>query len=382
MKRFIIFLLSFMLLIPFSLTVRAAPNDSLKGEAKSVILMEASTGKVLYEYEADLRLPPASVTKIMTILLVVEELDKGTIKLSDKVQVSERASKMGGSQVYLKAGEIMTVDDLLKSVVVASANDASTALAEHVSGSVEEFVSEMNERAAELGMVNTVFENPTGLDDSVKDHLTTARDIALMSRELLKHSMIFKYTTIWTDTIRDGAFGLSNTNRLIRFYSGANGLKTGSTSKAGFCISATAKRNGMQLIAVVMGSPNRDSRNETAKAMLDYGFSAYRFYCSEPSNIGDIKLLHGVKTTCPLISDGFDAVLEKDIFSKGITTELELPESIKAPVKAGDEVGKIIFKAGDEVIGSATVRAGESINKISYGEVLSRLLRSFFSSLF
>lgn len=383
MKRIIVFIFSLILCITsiFQVSVSAAPDNTLKGEAKSVILMEASTGKVLYEYEADLRLPPASVTKIMTILLVVEELDKGTIKLSDKVQVSERASKMGGSQVYLKAGEVMSVEDLLKSVVVASANDASTALAEHVCGSVEEFVNKMNERAAQLGMKNTVFENPTGLDDSVKNHLTTARDIALMSRELLKHSMIFKYTTIWTDTIRNGAFGLSNTNRLIRFYSGANGLKTGSTSKAGFCISATAKRNGMQLIAVVMGSPNRDSRNETAKAMLDYGFSAYRYYVTEPSEIGSLPILHGVKSECTIVCDGFDSVLEKDIFAKGITTEVELPRELKAPVKAGDVVGKVIFKAGNDVIGESSIRVSESISKISYKEILARLISSFFSSI-
>ena len=228
MKRIFAFMLSVIFMLSaFTLTSFGADMPELNGEAKSVILMEAETGKVLYEYRADMRLPPASVTKIMTILLVMEELDKGTFKITDKLQVSERASKMGGSQVYLKAGEIMTVEDLLKSVIVASANDASVALAEYVSGSVEAFVSRMNERARELGMLGTKFENPTGLDDSVKEHLTSARDIAIMSRELLKHKDIFKYTTIWTDTIRDGAFGLSNTNRLIRFYNGANGLKTG-----------------------------------------------------------------------------------------------------------------------------------------------------------
>lgn len=355
-----------------------ADEPKLKGEAKSVILIEAMTGKVLYESEADIRLPPASVTKIMTILLVVEELDRGTIKLTDNVQVSERASKMGGSQVYLKAGEIMSVKDLLKSVVVASANDASTALAEYVSGSVESFVTRMNERAKELKMVNTVFENPTGLDDSVTDHLTSARDIALMSAELLKHPMIFDYTTIWTDTIRDGAFGLSNTNRLIRFYEGANGLKTGSTSKAGFCISATAKRNGMQLIAVVMGSPTRDSRNETAKSLLDYGFSNYRYYCDEQKNIGEIYVQGGVKDSCPLVCEGFEGVLGKDAYAKGITTETVIPEKIKAPVKAGSTVGYVTYLSGSEVIGKAEIKTAESIEKLSFFDILSRLFRSFF----
>lgn len=352
----------------------------LYGEAKSVILMEATTGEVLYEHNADLRLPPASVTKIMTILLTVEELDKGTLSLTDTIQVSERASKMGGSQVYLKAGEIMSVEDLLKSVIVASANDASTALAEHISGSVEEFVKRMNERASQLGMKNTVFENPTGLDDSVKDHLTTARDIALMSAELLKHPIVFNYTTIWMDTIRNGAFGLTNTNRLIRFYKGATGLKTGSTSKAGFCISATAERDGMHLIAVVMGSPNRDSRNETAKALLDYGFSAFRYYKYEQSEIGNIKVDFGIKSTLPLIGEGFGKVLSKDTFASGVTAETLLPNSVKAPIKAGEKIGEIVFRAGNEIIGRVPIRAAETVNKISFSEVLSRLVKSFFSA--
>lgn len=352
----------------------------LYGEAKSVILIEASTGEVLYEHNADKRLPPASVTKIMTILLVVEELDKGTLSLTDTIQVSERASKMGGSQVYLKAGEIMSVEDLLKSVIVASANDASTALAEHIAGSVEEFVRKMNERASQLGMVNTVFENPTGLDDSVKDHLTTARDIALMSAELLKHPVIFNYTTIWMDTIRNGEFGLTNTNRLIRFYKGATGLKTGSTSKAGFCISATAERDGMHLIAVVMGSPSRDSRNETAKALLDYGFSAYRYYKYEQGEIGSIDVLYGVKGTLPLIGEGFGKVLPKDVFASGVSAEAVLPKSVKAPIKAGDKIGEIVFSAGGTVIGKVPIRAAETVSRISFSEVLSRLVKSFFSA--
>jgi len=218
MKRLMIAVMAVILCLPmFSFGV-GAEKPTLAGEAKSVLLMEAETGKVLLEYEADLQLPPASVTKIMTILLVVEEIDKGNLKLTDVVQVSDHASQMGGSQVYLKAGEQMTVDDLLKSVVVASANDASTALAEQVAGSVESFVERMNARAKELGMVNTNFENPTGLDDSTTDHRTSARDIALMSRALMQHDLIFNYSTIWMDSIRDGAFGLTNTNRLIRFY--------------------------------------------------------------------------------------------------------------------------------------------------------------------
>ena len=359
-------------------TVNAEEQNSLNGEAKSVILMEASTGKVLYEYQADMRLPPASVTKIMTILLVVEELDKGTIKPDDTVQVSERASKIGGSQIYLKAGEVMTVNDLLKSVVIASANDAATALAETVSGSVEAFVKKMNERARELGMKSTSFENPTGLDDTVKEHLTSARDIAIMSRELIKHKVIFQYTTVWMDTIRDGAFGLTNTNRLIRFYKGANGLKTGYTSGAGFCISATAERDGMQLIAVVMGSPTRDSRNETAKALLDYGFANYRHYSSPRKDIGEITVKGGVNDSCPLICEEFSSVLTKDVYAKGIKTEINVPDSIKAPIKAGETVGEIVFKCGDTVIGKADVRAASTVRRISFLQILKELVLSFF----
>lgn len=381
MKRYValvLALLSCMMPCLFCGQVVSAEEIDLHGEAKSVILMEASTGKVLYEYEADLQLPPASVTKIMTILLVMEEIDRGTLKLSDEIQISDHASQMGGSQVYLKAGEVMTVEDLLKSVIVASANDASTALAEHVAGSVESFVSRMNERAKELGMANTNFENPTGLDDSTVDHRTSARDIALMSRELMKHETVFNYTTIWMDTIRDGAFGLTNTNRLIRFYQGANGLKTGSTSRAGFCISATAKRDGMQLIAVVMGSPTRDSRNETAKKLLDYGFAAYRYYLAEPSPCGSIKVLRGIQNSCSLICDRFDIVLSKAQAGQGVEAVTILPESISAPISVGDVIGQIEYRIGDEVIGTAAIRAAESVPKISFGKLLSRLFASFF----
>ena len=353
-----------------------AETPILYGDAKSVILIEAATGQVLYEYEADLRLPPASVTKIMTILLVMEELAKGTLKLTDTVQVSENAAAMGGSQVYLKAGELMSVEDLLKSVVVASANDASTALAEHVAGSVETFVSRMNTRAEELGMVNTKFENPTGLDDSVTEHLTSARDIALMSRELMKHEAVLAYTTIWMDTIRDGAFGLTNTNRLIRFYAGANGLKTGSTSKAGFCISAAAKRDGMQLIAVVMGSSTRDSRNETAKRLLDYGFANYKYLLMESGELPPIAVLGGVSDTCRLMFGRFDLVLDKS--SPQLETVISLPETIAAPVRAGDTVGRIEYRLGEKAVGAVDIIAAETIEKISFFGLLKKMIAAFF----
>lgn len=253
-------------------------NTPFDVNARSAVLMDANTGTVLYAKNADQALPPASVTKVMTLLLVMEAVDSGTLALDDTVSVSEYAASMGGSQVYLEPGETMAVEEMLKCVIIASANDAAVALAEKVAGSEEAFVSRMNERAAELGMDNTHFENVTGLDDDTVSHLTSAYDIALMSRELLTHPQILEYSGIWMDTIRDGAFGLTNTNRLIRFYDGATGLKTGSISKAKFCISATAMREDLHLIAVIMGSDTRDTRNAAAKSLLDFGFANYSVY--------------------------------------------------------------------------------------------------------
>ena len=256
-------------------------NASLDLDCKSAILMDAATGTMLYEQNADEALPPASVTKIMTLLIVMEAIDAGALKLDEQVSVSKNAASMGGSQIFLEEGEMMSVEDMLKSVIISSANDAAVALAEHVSGSEEAFVQKMNSRAAELGMKNTYFENTNGLDDTVTNHLTSARDIALMSRELIKHEKILEYSSIWMDTIRNGEFGLTNTNRLVRFYNGATGLKTGSTSKAKFCVSATAKRNGMHLICVIMGAETRDERNAIATKLLDYGFANYSLYTAQ-----------------------------------------------------------------------------------------------------
>jgi len=268
-----IFLL--LLLIP-AILFAGIPVRAADYNARAYILMEASTGTVLLEENADEALPPASVTKIMTLLLVMEAIADGKLGWDDMVQTSEYAASMGGSQVFLEPGEEMSVTEMVKCVVVPSANDAAVALAERVAGSEEAFVRRMNERAAELGMKNTVFYNTNGLDDDVDGHVSSARDIAIMSRELItKHPKILEFSSIWMDSIRNGAFGLTNTNRLVRFYRGANGLKTGSTAKAKFCISATAERNGMQLIAVVMAAPSRDERNEIAKKLLDYGFAGW-----------------------------------------------------------------------------------------------------------
>ena len=369
-KKFCSLIIVFaILLIFFIMPVTAA---EMQFDAKSVILVEASTGKVLYENNADTALPPASVTKVMTLLLVMEAIDDGKISLDDMVPVSNNAASMGGSQVYLEPGEQMSVDEMIKCVVVSSANDAAVALAEFVAGSEEIFVEKMNERAKELGMVNSTFENTNGLDDTVSNHLTSARDIAIMSRELIKHPKILEYSSIWMDTIRNGAFTLTNTNRLIRFYNGANGLKTGSTSKAGFCISATALRDNMQLIAVVMGAPNRDTRNEIAKKLLDYGFANYTVASWDAAELEPIKLLGGLQSECRIGYGSFSAVVgkgERELIERSVS----IPENITAPVREGDVIGEVTYTLNGEVIGKSDITALESAAKIGYLGVLSRI---------
>lgn len=347
-------------------------GDGIETQAKSLILVEDSTGKVLYELNADESLPPASVTKIKTLLLVFEAIEEGKLRFEDPITVSEQAAKMGGSQVYLEQGEQMTVDELLKCVVIASANDAAAALAEAVSGSLESFVSDMNRRAAELGMSHSHFENTNGLDDTTTTHLTSARDIAIMSKELLKHEKIFDYTTIWMDTVRNGAFGLTNTNRLIRFYNGANGLKTGSTSKAGFCISATAKRDGMQLIAVVMGSPTRDERNATAAKLLDYGFARYEVYNTPSLTQETLPVLGGKKDSVLLDCTPQSFVLEKGQ-DKKVEILTELPENLKAPVEKGQILGKIVYKLDGTELGSKEICAKESVDRLSKWDLFKKM---------
>ena len=350
---------------------------SLNIDAKRCILMEASTGTVLYESNADEALRPASVTKIMSVLLVMEAVDSGAISLDDEVSCSEHAASMGGSQVYLEPGESMTVSELLKCVLIASANDATVALAEYVAGDETAFVARMNERASELGMSNTHFVNTNGLDDApdADSHLISARDIAIMSRELItKHRAVFEYTTVWMDSIRNGAFGLTNTNRLVRFYRGATGLKTGSTSKAGFCISATAERDGMQLIAVVMGSPTRDIRNEGAKTLLDYGFANYAVYRSEGGASGDVPVTGGVEDHVATERGAFCAVLKKGS-EKNVVETVTPAESLPAPVKKGDEAGCATYTVDGQTIGTVPITAAADVDKISYWGLLLRLCR-------
>ena len=355
----------------------AQSSTSLDLACKSAILMDAATGTVLYEQNADEALPPASVTKIMTLLLVMEAIDTGAIKLTDMVSTSANAASMGGSQIFLEEGEQMSVEDMVKSVVISSANDAAVALAEFVAGSEEAFVERMNKRAQELGMKNTHFENTNGLDDTVENHATSARDIALMSRELIKHETILQYSSIWMDTIRDGAFGLTNTNRLVRFYKDATGLKTGSTAKAGFCVSATAKRDGMHLICVVMGAETRDIRNAIATKLLDYGFANYSLYHADGKPLDEVKVLGDVENTCGVAYGAFDCVMAKGA-EKKVSCSVEIEKTIAAPVKVGDVVGKVIYRAGDRVLGEVPVLATEEIAKIDFKGLFVRMLAGFF----
>ncbi|HOA84644.1 MAG: D-alanyl-D-alanine carboxypeptidase [Clostridiales bacterium] len=342
----------------------------------SAILMESETGKVLYEMNADQPLLPASITKIMTLLLVMEAIEAGKLRLDEQLTCSARAASMGGSQIYLEEGEQMTVEELIKCVVISSANDAALMLAEAVAGSEEVFVDMMNKRAEELGMKNSHFENTNGLDDTVTNHVTSARDVAIMSRELIKYDKILEYSKIWMDTTRDGTFGLTNTNRLIRFYKGATGLKTGSTSKAKFCISATAKRDGMHLICVIMAAETRDIRNAAATTLLDWGFANFALFVSEESEMGEIRVTGGVDDSVGTKSGRFCCVVPKGDETK-IERVVDMKESIAAPVREGEVVGTVKFVNGNETIGTADIVVTRNIEKIGFWQVLTRILRCF-----
>ena len=391
MKRFLFFLLAVVLFFS-CLTAGGVASDDASDEAsdgagfaetagemeidaRAAILIEASTGTVLFEQNADEPFSPASVTKVMTLLLVMEALDAGRIKMSDPVTVSEHAASMGGSQVFLSPGESLTVEEMIKCAVISSANDAAVALAEFVSGSEEAFVSEMNRRATELGMKNARFENVTGLDDSTVDHRCSARDVAIMSRELIFHKDILKYSSTWMDSIRDGQFTLTNTNRLIRFYPGATGLKTGSTAKAKFCLAATAERNRVTLVAVVMGSPSRDVRNEETKRLLDYGFANYALYSCAKTELSPIKTVGGKQDVCRVGHDGFATVVKRGEAAK-IQVEYEIPEVLRAPVAVGETVGRAIFRTKDGAVGEVPVRAIEAVGRVTFPDLFFRMLRA------
>ncbi len=346
---------------------------SLELNCVAAVLMEADSGKILYASNADQALPPASVTKVMTLLLVMEALDAKQISLSDSVITSERAASMGGSQIFLEVGESMTVEELLKSVIIASANDAALALAEYIAGTEEAFVEQMNKRAEELGMNNTTFENTNGLDDTTQNHLVSAMDIAIMSRELLKHEKITEYSGIWQDTIRNGEFTLTNTNRLIRYYMGATGLKTGSTSKAGFCISASATRDGMSLIAVIMGAPTRDVRNAAAVSLLDYGFSNYTVFRNTEKTQCEIPVLRG-KASSVHAEEGELCTVIKKGKAGSVGKAVELVETLSAPVQSGTNVGSVIYSIDGTEIGRTEIKLSESVEEIGFFDILIKML--------
>jgi len=348
-------------------------DSGLSLDVGSAYLMEAGTGRMLYSKNPFDAASPASVTKIMTLLLVCEALEAGSFSLDDSVTISSHAASMGGSQVFLEEGERMSVEELIKCTVIASANDAAVALSELVAGSESAFVGKMNARAAELGLKNTSFENTTGLDDTTTSHYSCAADIAAMSRELIRHDVILKYSSLWQDTIRDGEFTLTNTNRLVRYYEGCNGLKTGSTDKAGYCVSATAKRGNMQLIAVIMGADSRDARNAAARELLDYGFATYALYEDGGGTLEGVPVYSGVRDEVSVGTSGFRAVVERNRLA-GVEKVYELPEFLDAPVSEGQVVGKIIYKLDGDQIGFSEVYAEQSVEKIGLFEIFARIL--------
>lgn len=359
----------------FTAPAQAVELD-IKG--KSAFLMDAATGTVLYEKNAHEPLAPASVTKVMTMLLIMEAIDAGKIGWDDTVTASESAAAKGGSQIYLKVGETMPVSDMVKSIAVSSANDCACAMAEHLAGSESAFVDMMNTRAKELGMNDTNFVNCTGLDDSPEaaNHRTSAHDIAIMSRELLKnHPDIKKFTTVWMDTVRNGAFGLSNTNKMIRFYNGATGLKTGFTSGAGYCLSASAQREGMELIAVVMGSETSAQRFNTCKGMLDYGFANFALVTADTEQSMEVPVKLGEMSVATAEPAERPQLLVDKSQKSSVTTQVTLEESVTAPVSRGQRLGTLTIQAGDQVLAQVPLVAKEPVERLSFGDLFVKIFR-------
>ena len=369
------------IILAFALMVCGLPAARAEGvevAAPSAILMDAATGTVLFEKNAHEKLAPASVTKVMTLLLVMEALESGRISWDDMVTASEAAAGKGGSQVYLEVGEQMSMDEMLKSVVVSSANDCATALAEHIAGSEAAFVELMNQRAAELGMQDTHFVNCTGLDDdpNAAEHLTSAYDIAVMSRELLKHEEIKKYTTIWMDTVRGGQFGLSNTNKLVRFYNGTTGLKTGYTKAAGHCLSASAERDGIELIAVVLHCDSSADRFQSAKALLDYGFANYALVSAEtPEPLAPVRVKLGAQElVTPVLQASSPILVGKGELAR-VTKSVTVAGEVTAPVAAGQQLGTMSIEADGRVLAEIPIIASAAVERLTLWELTVRLLR-------
>ena len=377
MKRIVSLALTLSLCLP---AAWAAPEQlpAVDLVSSSAVLMEKETGQLLYEKEAHQRMEPASVTKIMTLLLIMEALDAGRIRREDPVTISSTAAGMGGSQVYLEEGEQMSAGELIKCITVVSGNDAAVAMAEHLAGSERAFVAQMNQRAQELGMADTTFINCTGLP--AQGHLTSAHDIALMARELiLKHPGIREYTTIWMDSIRDGEFGLTNTNRLIRFYNGATGLKTGYTDTAQYCMAATAERDGMELIAVVMKAPTSPQRFDDAKALLDQGFASYTLTNVYPdAPLAAIPVLLG---DCAQVQPQLERdcrLLVRRGEESAVTTQVELPADLEAPVEQGQRLGELTVYVNGELRDTIPIVSAQGAQRLTAPGIFSRLLRELF----
>lgn len=377
MKKVIIFLISVVLCINIPAIADAKEKEDENVKAKSAVLMCMDTGEFLYtknEYE---HLSPASVTKIMSLLLIAEAIDNRKISLNDKVTASQEAVKMGGSQIWLEVGEAMTVDELLKAVVVASANDACTALGEYVGGSSTGFVKMMNDKSNELGLKNTNFENCTGLDDTVKNHYSCAHDLAVISAEVMKHKVITKYTTIWLDSLRGGKTELNNTNKLVNTYNGITGLKTGTTSNAGFCVAATACRDNMNLVAVVLGSETSEDRFNTASYLLDTGFANYQIITPEidKRKIKTVKVKNGVeKEITPVVSDNVKILTEKG--NGDYTLEYNFEKSVTAPINKNQRLGTISVKSKGKKAKNIYLVAPKTIQKITFAAVLREVARN------
>lgn len=378
MKKIMIFLLSFCVFLAVPAKCYASGFDEEKVSAKSAILMCMDTGDILYEKNADERRSPASVTKILSILLIAEAIDSGKISLGDTVTASENAMSKGGSQIWLEVGEQMTVEELLKATIIASANDACTALGEYIAGSETAFVKMMNDRAKELGLKDTNFENCTGLDDAIKNHYSSAHDLAFIACEVMKHDVVKKYTTVWLDSLRNGETELNNTNKLVNTYDGITGLKTGTTEAAGFCLCATACRDGMNLVAVVLGSKTSEERFSSATYLLDTGFANYGVYSTEP----DLRKITAVsvkggdkKSITPVLSDNQKILCEKG--KNSFIYEYKINKEVSAPIKKGDVLGEINVVADGKKIAVLNVISPENINKTTFAGVFVQFLRTF-----
>ena len=356
----------------------AAITPGVDLPVKSAVLMDQGSGTILYAENEDVQLPPASITKVMSLLLVMEAIDSGKISLTDKVVCSDTAAAYGGSQIWLKPGEEMTVDDLLKAAAISSANDATVCLAEYVAGSEEAFIGLMNQRAAELGMANTTFRCAAGLDQP--GHLSTAKDVAIMSRALLGHPLILNYSTVWMDSLRGGETQLVNTNRMIRFYQGATGLKTGTTSGAGSCLAASASRDGLGLIAVVMGADTSDHRFAAARSLLDWGFANFmQAKLTPPEDILPVPVTGGVERQVEVICQPPEGILIEKGKLEAITQDVILPESVAAPVAAGQELGSIAVCVEGERVSEYPILAAEPVERRSFGKALSILFMTLIA---